>query len=69
MAQRDQVCRPLGGHDSGQTSGLKRIAYKKVKLLEMGQEVTVLRFKLDEDGELILGSLHDIPLKLRSGGK
>ena len=50
-------------------SGLKRIAYKKVKLLEMGQEVTVLRFKLDEDGELILGSLHDIPLKLRSGGK
>ncbi len=50
-------------------SGLKRIAYKRVNLLEMGQETTILRFKLDKDGDLILGSLHDLPLMLRSGSK
>lgn len=50
-------------------SGLKRIAYKRVNLVEMGQETTILRFKLDKDGDLILGSLHDLPLMLRSGSK
>ena len=48
------------------TAGITRISYKKVKLVEIGQETTVLRFKLDEDGDLIFGSLHDLPKPLRS---
>lgn len=50
-------------------SGLKRIAYKKVRLVEMGQEMTIMRFKLDDKGDLVSGSLHDVPMMLRSGGK
>ncbi len=50
-------------------SGLKRIAYKKVKLVEMGQEMTIMRFRLDKNGDLVSGSLHDVPHMLRSGGK
>jgi hypothetical protein len=51
------------------TASIRRISYKKVKLLEIGQELTVLRFKLDDDGDLIFGSLHDVPKLLRSGRK
>lgn len=51
------------------TASISRISYKKVKLLEVGQELTVLRFKLDDDGDLISGSLHDLPKRLRSGRK
>lgn len=51
------------------TASISRISYKKVKLLEVGQELTVLRFKLDDDGDLIFGSLHDLPKRLRSGRK
>lgn len=50
-------------------SSIKRLSYKKVKLLEVGHELTVLRFKLDEDGDLIFGSLHDLPKRLRTGRK
>lgn len=31
--------------------------------------MTVLRFKLDDDGDLIFGSLHDLPKRLRTGRK
>jgi len=51
------------------TASISRISYKKVKLLEVGQEMTVLRFKLDDDGDLIFGSLHDLPKRLRTGRK
>jgi len=51
------------------TSSINRLSYKKVKLVEVGHELTVLRFKLDDDGELIFGSLHDLPLRLRTGRK
>jgi hypothetical protein len=51
------------------TASISRISYKKVKLLEVGQELTVLRFKLDDDGDLIFGSLHDVPKRLRTGRK
>lgn len=47
-------------------SSIQRISYKKVNLLEIGHEMTVLRFKLDDQGDLILGSLHDVPRMLRS---
>jgi len=40
-----------------------------VKLVEVGHELTVLRFKLDDDGDLIFGSLHDLPKRLRTGRK
>jgi hypothetical protein len=51
------------------TASINRISYKKVKLLEVGHEMTVLRFKLDDDGDLIFGSLHDVPKRLRTGRK
>jgi len=51
------------------TSSINRLSYKKVKLVEVGHELTVLRFKLDDDGELIFGSLQDLPLRLRTGRK
>ena len=51
------------------TASISRISYKKVKLLEVGHEMTVLRFKLDDDGDLIFGSLHDVPKRLRTGRK
>lgn len=51
------------------TAGITRISYKKVNLMEIGQETTVLRFKLDDDGDLIFGSLHDLQKPLRTGNK
>lgn len=51
------------------TASITRLSYKKVKLVEVGHEMTVLRFKLDDDGDLIFGSLHDLPKRLRSGRK
>jgi hypothetical protein len=55
----------IGIKKSPKTS-IQRISYKKVKLLEIGHELTVIRFKLDDKGDLILGSLHDVPKMLRS---
>lgn len=51
------------------SAGIERIGYKKVRLVETGQELTVLRFELDEDGNLIPTSLHDLPHPLRGGTK
>lgn len=49
------------------SAGISRISYKKLVLREIGHELTALRFKLDEDGDLIFSSLHDVPLSLRGG--
>jgi hypothetical protein len=38
-------------------------------MLHEGQETTVFRFQLDEDGDLIAGSVHDLPRALRSRSK
>lgn len=44
----------------------KVIAKKEVDLTFDGEELTVFRFKLDQDGNLVPGSLHDIPISIRS---
>lgn len=50
------------------TSGAssQRVLNTKLDLLREGQETTVFRFQLDEDGDLIAGSVHDLPRALRS---
>lgn len=48
------------------SASIHRLGYRKVRLLEIGQELTVIRFKLDEDGDLVPGSIHSVPVGLRS---
>ena len=45
---------------------LQELATKEIELVGTGQEVTVVRFSLDESGNLVPGSLHDLPRSLRS---
>jgi len=47
----------------------KRILTTKLELLHQGQEITVFRFSLDEDGNLVSGSVYDLPKPLRSKKK
>lgn len=44
----------------------KQILGTEVKLLREGEEVTALRFKLDQQGRLVGGSVHNLPRPLRS---
>ena len=44
----------------------QRLLDTKVDLLREGQETTVFRFQLDDAGDLIAGSVHDLPRALRS---
>ena len=44
----------------------QRILATKLKLLREGQELTAFRFELDGKGQLIAGSVHDLPRELRS---
>jgi len=44
----------------------KRILSTKVLLSHQGQEITVFRFTLDEAGNLVPGSVYDLPKALRS---
>ena len=50
-------------------SSSQRLLNTKLDLLREGQEITVFRFQLDEGGELIAGSVHDLPRALRSRSK
>lgn len=50
-------------------SSSQRLLNTKLDLLREGQETTVFRFQLDEDGDLIAGSVHDLPRALRSRTK
>lgn len=47
----------------------KRILTTKIELQHQGQEITAFRFRLDEDGNLVPGSVHDLPKPLRSKKK
>ena len=47
----------------------KRILTTKLELEHQGQEITAFRFSLDEDGNLVPGSVHDLPKPLRSKKK
>ncbi|MFQ6018031.1 MAG: hypothetical protein ACE5KF_07525 [Kiloniellaceae bacterium] len=44
----------------------KRILTTELTLQHQGQELTAFRFSLDDAGQLIAGSVHDMPRKLRS---
>jgi hypothetical protein len=47
----------------------KRILTTKLELQHQGQELTAFRFSLDEDGNLVVGSVYDLPKPLRSKKK
>jgi len=47
---------------------LSEIAARKVVLTREGEEVTVLRFRLDRHGALLAGSLNQLPKSLRDTG-
>jgi len=47
----------------------KRILTTKIELQHQGQEITAFRFSLDEEGNLVPGSVHDLPKPLRSKKK
>lgn len=45
----------------------RQIMSNTVELVNVGQEATVFRFKLDEVSKLITGSIHDLPKAIRGG--
>ncbi len=45
---------------------VRKIASKRAVLATLGQELTVLRFSLDGEGQVVPGSIHDVPRLLRS---
>lgn len=47
-------------------TGLLPITTDNVKLVRVGQEITVARFSLDERGMLVPGSIHELQRELRS---
>jgi len=47
----------------------QRVLNTKLDLLREGQETTVFRFQLDEHGDVMAGSVHDLPRALRSRSK
>lgn len=51
---------------TGLGGGLKTITRKNIQLAHLGQEVTAVRFRLDETGQLVKDSVHDIPYRLRA---
>lgn len=44
----------------------KQLLVSKLELTHQGEESTVFRFKLDEQADLVAGSVHNIPKKLRN---
>lgn len=47
----------------------RQILSKDLDMQRDGEELTALRFQLDEDGNLVSGSVHDLPRPLRSSSK
>lgn len=47
----------------------KQLLVSKLELTKQGQESTVFRFQLDDKANLIEGSVHDLPKKLRNRKK
>lgn len=45
----------------------KQIMATTLDLTYVGEEATVFRFKLDEEAELVTGSVHDMPKRIRLG--
>jgi len=44
----------------------KRILNTKLMMTHQGQEITAFRFELQGDGKLVSGSVHDLPIALRT---
>jgi hypothetical protein len=47
----------------------EQILLSDVDLVREGQEITVFRFRLDAEGDLVPGSVHGLPKPLRGGSK
>lgn len=45
---------------------IRRIAFREVEITHVGEELTVLRFSLEDKGSLVPGSVHQLPRKLRA---
>jgi hypothetical protein len=50
----------------GVNDAAKQILTTKLEMLRDGEERTAFRFKLDDRGQLVRGSVHDLPKSLRS---
>ena len=44
----------------------KQILVSKLDLTHQGEESTVFRFNLDDEANLVTGSVHNLPKKLRN---
>lgn len=53
---------------NGQTGSLSEVAARRVELTRNGEEVTVLRFRLDDSGKVQSGSINQLPKPLRQTG-
>ena len=47
-------------------ASLRPVATRRIQLAQVGQEITAMRFTLDDAGNLVAGSIHDLPRLLRS---
>jgi hypothetical protein len=47
----------------------KRVLHTKLLMKHQGQETTAFRFELDKSGNVVPGSVHDLPVSLRSRKK
>ncbi len=47
----------------------RQILSAEIDMRRIGEEITALRFQLDEQGNLVAGSVHDLPRPLRSKGQ
>ena len=54
------------GIKRGEQAPMRVIHREQVELVRSGQEVTVVRFTLDENSEVLADSIHDLPRRLRS---
>ena len=45
---------------------MRKVAERAIKLARLGEESTILRFSLNDQGQLVPGSLHDLPKGLRN---
>lgn len=54
---------------NSEDTSTRQILSAQVEMQRDGQETTALRFKLDEKGNLVTGSVHDLPRALRSRGQ
>ena len=50
-------------------SSTRQILSAELDMQRDGEELTALRFRLDENGALVTGSVHDLPRPLRSRGQ